>query len=340
MVLIKKEIILGIPTYYVDKDVDDNKADEFKNTFVKSSQIKLIINDDADVYTFDEKLLLRFRKNKLTKNNISKFYDNIIDFATTSTSNRGSASGSKNKNITENPKIMTNIFGFFDTFSPRQKMKMKTSNIKLVGSRPCRFNIQFPEKYKNVIPLIEEVDKLYKKYVPGSYKKQYDKAKQTYFRVSKTSFTTITTNVNFQTTIHTDKGDDAEGFGNLVVIESGKYNGGETCFPQYGIGVNVRTGDILFMDVHQWHGNLPIKSITKDAKRLSIVCYLRHNVWKNTKGKPKSFLLKQTEEILKLTNEENFKKNVTKKNVINNVIKKNKTKKNKTKKNKTKKNKK
>ena len=174
MVLIKKEIILGIPTYYVDKDVDDNKADEFKNTFVKSSQIKLIINDDADVYTFDEKLLLRFRKNKLTKNNISKFYDNIIDFATTSTSNRGSASGSKNKNITENPKIMTNIFGFFDTFSPRQKMKMKTSNIKLVGSRPCRFNIQFPEKYKNVIPLIEEVDKL------ANYKKPTDNLKSSY----------------------------------------------------------------------------------------------------------------------------------------------------------------
>ena len=87
--------------------------------------------------------------------------------------------------------------------------------------------------------------KLYKKYVPGSYKKQYDKAKQTYFRVSKTSFTTITTNVNFQTTIHTDKGDDAEGFGNLVVIESGKYNGGETCFPQYGIGINVRTYNLL-----------------------------------------------------------------------------------------------
>jgi hypothetical protein len=337
MVLIKKEIISGIPTYYVDKDITDIDALEFKNTFVNPSQIKIIITEDADVYTVDEKLLLRFRKNKLTKNNTSEFYDNIIDFAITPTSNRGSASGSKTKNITENPKIMTNIFGFFDKFSPRQKMKMKTSKLKLVGARPCRFNIQFPEKYKKVIPLIEEIDKLYKKYIPGSYKKQYDKAKQTYFRVGKTSFTTITTNVNFQTTIHTDKGDDAEGFGNLAVIENGKYTGGETCFPQYGIAVDVRSSDILFMDVHQWHGNLPIKSITKDAKRLSIVCYLRHNVWKNTKGKPKSFLIKRTEEIIKLSNEHTLKKS-TKKKIIKN-IKKNKTKKNKTKKNKTKKNK-
>ena len=324
MVLIKKEIISGIPTYYVDKDITDAKAEELKNTFVKSKQIKLILNNDADVYTIDEKLLLRFRKNKLSDTNISDFYDNIIDFAMTPTSNRGSASGSKNKNVKENPKIMTNIIGFFDTFSPRQKMKMKTLKLKVEGSRPCRFNTQFPEKYKKTIPLIKEVDELYKKYIPMSYKKQYDKAKQTYFRVDKTSFTTITTNVNFQTTIHTDKGDDAEGFGNLVVIENGKYTGGETCFPQYGIGVNVRTGDVLFMDVHQWHGNLPVIKDDPDAKRLSIVCYLRHNVWKNTKGKPKSFLIKRTEEIMKLTNESNTKKNITKKNITKkNIIKKN-----------------
>jgi hypothetical protein len=329
MVLIKKEIISGISTYYVDKDITDAKAEELKNTFVKSKQIKLILNNDADVYTIDEKLLLRFRKNKLSDTNISDFYDNIIDFAMTPTSNRGSASGSKNKNVKENPKIMTNIIGFFDTFSPRQKMKMKTLKLKVEGSRPCRFNTQFPEKYKKTIPLIKEVDELYKKYIPMSYKKQYDKAKQTYFRVDKTSFTTITTNVNFQTTIHTDKGDDAEGFGNLVVIENGKYTGGETCFPQYGIGVNVRTGDVLFMDVHQWHGNLPVIKDDPDAKRLSIVCYLRHNVWKNTKGKPKSFLIKRTEEIMKLTNESNTKKNITKKNITKkNITKKNIIKKN------------
>lgn len=326
MVLIKKEIINNVPTYYVDKDMTDDEAHALKNTFVKRSQIKLIINDDADVYTIDEKLLLRFRKNKLSENKSDEFYNNIIDFATLPSSNRGSASGSKNKNVKENPKIMTNIIGFFDKFSPKQKMKMKTAKINLIGARPCRFNMQFPEKYKKVIPLIEEIDKYYKQYISASYKKQYDKAKQTYFRIGKTSFTTVTTNVNFQTTIHTDKGDDAEGFGNLAVIENGKYDGGETCFPQYGIGVNVRTKDILFMDVHQWHGNLPIKAKTKDAKRLSIVCYLRHKVWLNTKDKPKSFLTKRTEEIMKLSNDK------TRKNILlkNDKIKK--TKKNKTRK--------
>jgi len=299
MVLIKKEIIRGIPTYYVDKNITDEKMNELKNTFVKPSQIDLIINDDADVYTTDEKLLLRFRKNKLSKSKTTTFYDNVINYASIVTSNRGSASGSEYMDVAKNPKIMTNIIGYFDKFSPKQKMKMRTSKNKnkFIGARPCRFNITYPEKYKNLIPLIQEIDSYYKKYVPASYKKQYDKAKQTYFRIPKTSFTTITTNVNFQTSIHRDRGDDVEGFGNLVVIESGEYTGAETCFPQYGVGVNVRTGDVLFMDVHQWHGNLPIKLKTKEAKRLSIVCYLRHKVWENTKGKPKSFLIEQTKNV-------------------------------------------
>ena len=53
--------------------------------------------------------------------------------------------------------------------------------------------------------------------------------------------------------------------------------------PQYGIGVDVREGDILFMDVHQYHGNLPFK-LSPGTIRMSIVCYLRKNVWKRTGG--------------------------------------------------------
>jgi hypothetical protein len=75
----------------------------------------------------------------------------------------------------------------------------------------------------------------------------------------------------------------------LAVIEQGKYSGAETCFPQYGIGIDVRNGDILFMDVHQPHANLPMVKSDKETKRLSIVCYLRKNVWLRTMNKSKSF---------------------------------------------------
>lgn len=299
--ILSKEKKGNITIYHVDKVIPENKLEKLKNTFVKPSQITLIINDDADVYSKEGELLLKFRKNQLTKQNIDTFYENIISFALNTTTNRGSTTGSKHKNVRNNPKTMTNIIGFYDKLSPIQKFLMTKQHKKIPCQiRETRFNMDYPEKYKKLLPLINEIDKHYKKLIPKSYEMQIKKANQTPFRIGNTSFTTITTNVNFQTTMHTDTGDDKDGFGNLTVIENGKYDGGETCFPQYGIGVNVRSGDILFMDVHQLHGNLPIKKIDPDAKRLSIVCYLRIKIWEKTKGVTKKFMIKHNKTIKNL----------------------------------------
>jgi hypothetical protein len=257
------------------------------NTFIKPDHIKTIINEDTDAYTADGRLLLRYRKNALSNDDhINEFYDNIIKFAKNTSSNRGNATGSKKRHIGFNPKVMSNIFGYFDRWSPSQKVIFKKKNkTPKISVRECRFNMYYPEQYKKTIPLIKDIDGLYEKLTPEQYKRQREKANETHFKIPGTSFTTVTTNVNYQTSIHTDKGDDIDGFGNLAVIDVGEYTGGETCFPQYGIGVNVRRGDILFMDVHQPHANLPIHKKSKDTIRLSIVCYLRKNVWLNTKNK-------------------------------------------------------
>ena len=298
--IIKKEKKGDVTVYYVDKDIPEGKMETLKNTLVKRNKIKLIIDSDADVYTKEGKLLLKFRKNKLPEKDVKDFYDNVINFALKPTNNRGSASGSAKKNVYDNPKIMTNIIGYFDKFSPSQKFILKNKNKNLLDVRATRFVMDNPEKYKKLFPLVKDIDKLYEKYIPGNYEKQKKKADQTYFKIPNTSFTTITTNINFQTSIHKDSGDDIDGFGNLAVIEKGKYTGGETCLPQYGIGINVRTGDILFMDVHEWHGNLPIHLEEKNAQRLSIVCYLRKNVWEKTKHKTKKFMIKHNKTIKNL----------------------------------------
>jgi len=299
--IIKKEKKGNITIYYVDKDYDDNKLKNILNNKLKRQQISTIIHEDADVYTKEGKLLLRFRKNKLNKNNIKLFYDNVIKFAMNKTSNRGSAIGSTSKNVYDNPKIMTNILGYFDKLSPKQKQLLREQNKKIpITVRETRFNMDYPEKFKKLLPLVKEIDSYYKLYAPEQYSNQRKKANQTQFKIPGTSFTTITTNVNFQTTIHTDKGDDTEGFGNLVVIEDGKYSGGETCLPQYGIGIDVRTGDVLYMNVHEAHGNLPIVLESKDAKRLSIVCYLRKNIWEQSKNKTKKFMISHNKTIKNL----------------------------------------
>jgi len=297
--IIKKTTSNGVDVYYVDKNISDDDMDALKNTYVKKSQIKDIIRDDADVFTVDGTLLLRYRKNKLDPKYIEEFYDNTIDFAKRETTNRGGTSGQMGKkNVADNPKIMTNIFGFFDRFSPRQKYthKKKGHPIKL-EARECKFNMDNPDKYQKTLPLIRQIDEFYKKLIPDKYTRQRKKADQTHFKIIGTCFTTVTTNVNFQTTMHKDKGDDPDGFGNLTVIEHGKYTGGETCFPQYGVGVDARMGDVLFMNVHEWHGNLPIKKKNKDAIRMSIVCYLRYNLWEKTKHKSKKFMINHNKTI-------------------------------------------
>jgi len=312
--IIKKERNGNVDVYHVDKNISDEKMDKLQNTFVKKEQIDLIIREDADVYDVDGKLLLRFRKNKLTKKNVDDFYDNVIDFAKNVSTNRGSASGSKEKNVLDNPKIMSNILGYMDSFSPRQKYLMNQQNKKIdLNVRETRFNMDYPDKFKKLVPLIRQIDGYYKKYAPSYYIKQRRKANQTNFKIPGTSFTTITTNVNFRTSIHKDKGDDEEGFGNLTVIDHGKYKGGETCFPQYGVGVDVRRGDVLFMNVHEWHGNLPMEKEGKDVIRLSIVCYLRINIWKKTKGISKVQMAKHNSTIKNLRG---GGKNNTRKNKI------------------------
>ncbi len=298
----KKEKKDGLMIYYVEKDYNDDKLENVMNTKLKRSDIKTIINHDADIYTSNGELLMRFRKNKLNKEKIKMFYDNVIQYATRKTNNRGSASGSKRKSVYDNPKIMTNIIGYFDKLSPKQKFKFKKMGLPLPKCtvRKTRFLDEFPEKFEKAIPFIEEIDKYYKKYIPDKYSKQKRKANQTPYHISDTAFTTVTLNVNYQTYIHTDKGDDIEGFGNLSVIEHGKFTGGETCFPQYGIGVDVRTGDVLYMNVHQPHANLPIILESPDAKRLSIVCYLRESIWKQTKGKTKKFMKRHNTTLKKI----------------------------------------
>ena len=117
-IISKEKTSSGVVIYTISKDMTDIEVDKrFSNKFVNSSMIKHIIDYDADVYTLDKntnekKLLLKFRKNALIQKHAQAFYDNVIKFSLTPTANRGSTTGSKTKNVYDNPKVMSNIFGF------------------------------------------------------------------------------------------------------------------------------------------------------------------------------------------------------------------------------------
>jgi hypothetical protein len=257
-------------------------------TKIGREQINVIIDEDCDCYLPCGDLLFRFRKALLNPIHTDLFHDNIIKFARTPTCNRGTVSSASNltpKGVFTNPKIMSNIFGFFDRISPTQKYKLKREGKTLpMEARICRFNRDFPVNYYKTLPMIKDINNLYRILIPDKFDTQNALAESTLFKIADTAFTTVTTNVNFTTAIHVDKGDCVQGFGNLSVIDSGSYDGGETCYPEYGIGINVRKNDVLFMDVHTPHGNLPLISCSPNATRLSVVCYLRTKLVDRTAG--------------------------------------------------------
>lgn len=296
--IVKTEVVEGVKTLTVKEDLTEREARMLKSTQLSREQIPTILREDCDVFVLlengDSKLLLKFRKKVLPDAKSQAMFDNVIKFARNSTTTRGTLVSTKGfkygkskglRDMKINKAVKSNMFGFFDQLSPAQKYSMKMRNQKLpLGVRLCRFNRDFPDEYEKTIPLIQEINKWYKKLVPDKFALQNKKAQETPYHIADTAFTTVTTNVNVQTSVHSDKGDDKEGFGNLTVVERGKYEGSETCLPRYGIGVDVRTNDVLFMDVHEFHGNLPMVPKSEGVERLSIVCYLRYRVWLKSKG--------------------------------------------------------
>jgi hypothetical protein len=172
---------------------------------------------------------------------------------------------------------------------------------------PCRlthFTRTNFEKYNEGLKFLQRIDKLFQRLIPEAHHRQLKRADtKPHLKIPKTSFSTITINRNFRTALHRDAGDFREGFGNLTVIERGKYHGGYTVFPQFGVGIDLRNNDFVAMDVHQWHSNTPIYETDEDKAynetldddyhdnpdvgtaglykkytRLSFVCYLREKI--------------------------------------------------------------
>ena len=95
------------------------------------------------------------------------------------------------------------------------------------------------------------IDKQFKRLIPKNHKIQYDRAHETDYVIGNTAFSTVTINHNWRTALHQDAGDLKEGFGNLVILQEGDYDGGYLGFPQFKVAVDPY-GDFLAMDVH--HG--------------------------------------------------------------------------------------
>ena len=314
-----------VKEYIVKTRVSNDEIGKMEGQFIDEQCISKVIKHDADVYRLDTNgkkiLLAKFRKKVIPQDKITIGFTNFSKLAKPGRGRGPGAGpikpGSKYWRKRKVSKCKSDWMTY-QILDNGEKSKMQVSNPVIstpigftesngLGQLPCRlthFTRTHFEYYTNGIPFINEIDKQFAKLVPSAYRKQKNQAnKRKDLKIKNTAFSTITVNRNFRTALHKDSGDFKDGFGNLSVIERGKYSGGYTVFPQYKIGFDVRNGDFLAMDVHEWHANtalyetpeqkkynLALDDIFKDNAdigtagtefkftRLTFVCYLRENL--------------------------------------------------------------
>ena len=323
----------------VKKYLTDKEVSELEGTWIDESFLKHpVIEENTDVYYEDEEgekhLLLKFRKNKISNALLRTGWISYKDLAKPSRG-RGASAGpidtnsqywSKRK-LTDTKKWSTSYMIKDGTEKSRMKVNNQVASnpigfyeeSKNFCKLPCRlthFTRTNYQKYNEGLPFIQKISDMFQELIPDAYEKQLEQAdKKPHLKIPGTPFSTITINRNFRTALHRDAGDFKEGFGNLTVIERGKYHGGYTVLPQFGVAVNVRSNDFLAMDVHQWHGNTQIYETEEDKEfnatlepsfkdnpevgtvgiyekytRLTFVCYLREKIVNCPDDIPEEFL--------------------------------------------------
>jgi hypothetical protein len=138
------------------------------------------------------------------------------------------------------------------------------------------------DKFKLSFPFLQTLDRGFAELLPqrhGAQRAAADKIDPA-FLVPQTVFTTITVNKTFRTAAHRDAGDFSNGLSNLLVLSNnGNYSGGYLILPEVRVAVNVRPGDLLLVNNHEYiHGNTPIVLQDETAERVSLVCYLREKM--------------------------------------------------------------
>lgn len=264
----------------------EKESDEWEGRFLVREDCKTLITYDADVYDKESgKCLAKFRKGLIPGSICDSAYKNLYK-AATETDSRGIAGGKDETGRASSYRILKNgrrsnqtiaknftnsgIAGFYDRTT------------RFPYCRLTAFTHHHMDKFKEAYPMIKFVDNLYNDLMPKEYARQRAVADDTSqdFIIPNTAFSTITVNRNYITAVHKDSGDFKGGFGNLVALRKGKYDGCYLTLPRWGVGFDLQNKDVLLMDVHQWHGNTPMTNKDTNATRLSLVMYYRENMIK------------------------------------------------------------
>ena len=288
-------------TYTVDKVCDDEAIDALNGEFLGDEAYDLLIDHDADIFRADGSPLIHFRRNVVSVKHAARAFP-VLFKAAQGGGNRGTAAGRLSTlGLKPGDRHEQHVIGALhgDTrYYPMKKdgtiskrsfgLEVPSSVIgSLERSSPaipyCRltaFTAKHLKALRDAAPFIRTVDTCFRENSPQRHAAQLAECNKTHpdYIISGTAFSTITVNRNWRTALHKDVGDLRSGFGVLAVLSEGRYEGGLFVVPQYGVAVNMRHGDVLLVDVHEWHCNTPLVGVSKYWTRLSCVFYFRRRI--------------------------------------------------------------
>ena len=267
-------------------------------------KIDNIINEDCDLYDAETGALIFCFKKKIIDDDLYNIDPKLVKHAQSLSYNRGSAGGVVNakglrrgmegwkkkpempcdKDGNPLPEGHTKNSSYFKYEDGRISKRQRSNSVssQSVGGfdkspqYPCRLTHWTKnnlEAYHTIFPLCKDVSEKYFSYCPDKWVHQYEKyenAPQDYV-IPETNFSTLTINMDFRTACHFDKGDCKNGLTAFTIKKCGDYRGGELCFPEYHIGLNIEQGDLLLFNPHEAHCNNPLVG----KGRMSFVLYLR-----------------------------------------------------------------
>lgn len=265
--------------------------------FLNEKHFTTLINYDCDVYDINGKLLAKFRKNILNKENLLTAIE-CLKPSISLQEGRGIASGKVDISKTRyrNRDVHT-VEGFKlqGVLKDGRKGKMKFGNqffgsivgfmdrtVMMPFCRKTQYTRDNLEKFEKATEYIKEVSDFYKKLIPKNWhiQNEYAKATNKNYIIKDTVFTTVTINKDWQTAVHKDTGDLEKGFGNLSCYKTNGIKGGYFVLPEWKVAFDLDNCDLLLVDVHQWHGNTEIIKETEQDERISFVMYYRENMIK------------------------------------------------------------
>ena len=276
--------------------LDEANLKELEGNFLSDKYIKYHITEDTKVVNEQGDPIAVFKKNAVHKDILNKVRPSFRKSISIS-NNRGQAAGPIPQDLKKGDKFDGLTVGRVEKnrFYPLVDGKIsKSPKAKAVASSIIGYSDRYPRipycrrtmftqrnwlHYNNCLPYIREVNNFFKTYLPKRYniqKKMCEKTSQD-FVIKDTAFSTVTVNKNFRTASHYDAGDLKEGFGNLGVLSLGEYEGSITVIPKYGIGLDLKDGDLALFDVHELHGNTELKK-KGWYERISVVCYYREKM--------------------------------------------------------------